>query len=188
MTVDLKKMVPTKLLWVDLEMTGLRPETDVILEVAAVVTDFEFTELARFEAGVSHPVELLETLLAENSWYGEHPENKAHFLAQAGQGKPSVEVDADFASFIREQFGDEPAILAGNSIHNDRNFIRHWWPNVEAALHYRMLDVSSWKVYMQGARALEYQKSESHRAADDIAESIAELRYYLEWFKGPHGA
>lgn len=180
---DVKRVTPTKLLWVDLEMTGLRPETDVILEVAAVVTDFAFNELARYEAQVAYPVETLQKLLDENSWYGEHLDNKAHFLAQAGEGLSNEAVDSAFASFITEQFAGEPAVLAGNSIHNDRNFIRYWWPKVEATLHYRMLDVSAWKVYMQGAHALEYEKSESHRAMGDILESVAELRYYLDWFK-----
>lgn len=182
MTVDIKKVVPTKLLWVDLEMTGLRPETDVILEVAAVVTDFKFRELGRFEAQVAHPAELVEKLMGENPWYADFPDNKAHFLAQAEQGKPDETVDAEFAAFIGEHFAGEPAVLAGNSIHNDRNFLARWWPQTTAALHYRMLDVSSWKVYMQGAYGVEYQKSDAHRAAGDIAESIAELQFYLEWF------
>lgn len=174
--------MPTRLLWVDLEMTGLRPETDVILEIAIVVTDFQFNEIARYESNVNQPVELLQRLLDENEWYANYPENKAHFLSLAGQGKDASVVEAELVAFVREHFGDEPAVLAGNSIHNDRNFIRHWWPTFDAKLHYRMLDVSSWKVFMQGAHAIEYQKSDSHRAADDIAESIAELRYYLDWF------
>lgn len=174
--------LPTRLLWVDLEMTGLRPETDVILEVAGVVTDFAFNEIARYESNVNHPSELVGRLLDENPWYAEYPDNKAHFLSMAGQGKDAAVVEAELTAFIRQYFGDEPAILAGNSIHNDRNFIRHWWPEFDRALHYRMLDVSAWKVFMQGAYGLDYKKSESHRASDDIAESIAELRYYLDWF------
>ena len=177
-----KHRQPTKLLWIDLEMTGLRPQQDVILEVAAVVTDFEFTEIARFERGVKHSTETLQKLLDENSWYEKFPENKAYFLAKAGQGELMSDIDSALAAFVAEYFGDEPAVLAGNSIHNDRNFIRHWLPNFEQRLHYRMLDVSAWKVYMQGAHGLQYQKSESHRAADDISESIAELAYYLNWF------
>lgn len=179
---DVKKgIIPTRLLWVDLEMTGLRPETDVILEVAVVVTDFEFKEIARYEQAVNQPADLLGRLLDENAWYAEYPENKAHFLSMAGQGKDSATVETELVAFVREHFGEEPAVLAGNSIHNDRNFIKHWWPAFDATLHYRMLDVSSWKVYMQGAHGVEYQKSDSHRAADDIAESIAELQYYLDW-------
>jgi len=182
MSDTLKKVVPTRLLWVDLEMTGLRPETDVILEVAVVVTDFKFNEIARYESEVNYPRELVERLLDENSWYAEYPANKAHFISMAGQGKASAEVETELVAFLKQHFGDEPAVLAGNSIHNDRNFIRYWWPTFDSALHYRMLDVSAWKVFMQGAYGVEYQKSDSHRAADDIAESIAELQYYLDWF------
>jgi oligoribonuclease len=177
-----KGILPTRLLWVDLEMTGLRPETDIILEVAAVVTDFQFNEIARYESEVNYAPELVGRLLDENPWYADYPENKAHFLALAGQGKDPAAVEAELTAFTKEHFGDEPAVLAGNSIHNDRNFIRHWWPAFDETLHYRMLDVSAWKVWMQGAYSIEYQKSEAHRASGDIAESIAELQYYLDWF------
>jgi oligoribonuclease len=71
--------------------------------------------------------------------------------------------------------------LAGNSIHNDRNFIKRWWPEVDELLHYRMLDVSSLKIIMQGKYGLSFEKNDAHRAYDDIQASIAELQYYLEW-------
>jgi oligoribonuclease len=90
-------------------------------------------------------------------------------------------VQAKFEEFINKHFDqDEPALLAGNSIHCDRGFIRHWWPNVEKRLHYRMLDVSAWKVVMIGKYGVEYTKLEKHRALDDILESIDEMKFYLE--------
>ena len=70
-----------------------------------------------------------------------------------------------------------------NSIHSDSKFIHRWWPALDLKLHYRMLDVSAWKVLMQGKFGVEYEKKEVHRAFDDIQASIAELQYYLEWFK-----
>lgn len=181
-TID-KTRLPTKLLWVDLEMTGLRPETDVIQEVSAVVTDFALKEIASYEAVVNHPRELLEGLMRENSWFLEHEANREAFLALAGTGKTDHDISVELAGFVNEYFGDEPAILAGNSIHNDRNFIRYRWPEFDSVLHYRMLDVSSWKVFMQGAYGVEYTKTESHRAHNDILESIAELKYYKQWLR-----
>ena len=164
-------------------MTGLRPEADVILEVAVIVTDFALNETARYESGVRCERELLEHLMDENPWYNEFPENKAHFLSLAGQGKDLEVVEEELIAFVREHFGDEPAVLAGNSIHNDRNFIKHWWPAFDATLHYRMLDVSAWKVWMQGAYGVEFEKTDTHRALGDIRESIAELQYYLDWLQ-----
>jgi oligoribonuclease len=92
-------------------------------------------------------------------------------------------VQQERTAFIREHFGDEPAVLAGNSIHQDRRFIRQWWPQVEALLHYRMLDVSSWKMVMCGKYDVQFQKQEQHRAAADIRESITELEFYLQWLR-----
>ena len=178
-----KLVLPTKLLWVDLEMTGLDPSKDVIQEVSVVVTDFSFRELARYETIVNHPRELLEDLMAQNEWFLEHEGNRQAFLDAAGTGKTDDQVSAELKSFAKEHFGDEPAILAGNSIYNDRGFIKRWWPEFDSALRYRMLDVSSWKVLMQGTYGVEYTKSETHRAHDDILESIAELQYYLRWFE-----
>lgn len=187
MSEDMKKMLPTRLLWVDLEMTGLRPEVDVIQEIAAVITDFEFTEIARYNAVIRQPRELVERLMLENPWFLERETNRQQFLEAAEMGQQGYVVEGELIDMIGMYFGEEPVILAGNSIHNDRKFIARYWPELESKLHYRMLDVSAWKVWMQGAYGVEYAKKETHRATDDIEESIAELKYYLGWLHS-HGS
>jgi len=183
MDASLKDMLPTKLLWVDLEMTGLDPRQDRILEVAAEVTDFTFTTLASYEARIKHPKDIIVDRFQKNVWYADFPENRDFFITHLEEGKPSSVVESELISLIETQFGPERAILAGNSIHNDRNFIKQWWPQLDLKLHYRMLDVSSFKIVMQGMHGLQFEKKESHRAFDDIQASIAELQYYLDWFK-----
>lgn len=177
---DLKKIKPTKLLWIDLEMTGLDPQRDVIIEIAAEVTDFTFKTLASYEALIRQPEAKLSSM---NEWAAA--QHAASGLTQRlrSHGRPEDEVKHELVGFIKAQFGSEPAVLAGNSIHNDRIFIKQWWPEVDALLHYRMLDVSSFKVLMQGKYDMEYEKKDVHRAFDDIQASIAELQYYLEWFR-----
>lgn len=186
MMID-KHAIPTKLLWVDLEMTGLDPEKDVILEVAAEVTDFSFQTLASYEAIVQHPQKLVVERMQKNTWWANYPQNRDDFVRKLDQGKPSDEVEQDLIAIIEQLFGNEPAVLAGNSIHNDRNFIKKWWPALDLKLHYRMLDVSSLKILMQAKYGVVYDKPEVHRAFEDIQASIAELQHYLEWF-GEHAA
>lgn len=177
-----KTIKPTKLLWIDLEMTGLDPQQDVILEVAAEVTDFEFKTLGNYEARVRQPRETVLDRMQKNVWWADYPDNRDEFVTKLDEGKLSREVESELIAFVEEHFGRESAVLAGNSIHNDRKFIAEWWPALDLKLHYRMLDVSSWKVYMQGRFGVEYDKQEAHRAYDDIQESIAELQQYLEYF------
>ncbi len=178
-----KKAVPTKLLWVDLEMTGLDAENDVILEVAAEITDFDFKTLASYEARLKQPREKVVERMQKNIWWADFPDNRDEFVNKLDEGKPSDEVEKELVELVERHFGAEPAVLAGNSIHNDRNFIKKWWPQLDLKLHYRMLDVSAWKVFMQGKYGVEFEKKEVHRAFDDIQASIAELQHYLEWFK-----
>jgi len=178
--LDLKNIKPTKLLWVDLEMTGLDPSKDVILEIAAEVTDFNFKTLASYEALVKHPDDILGGM---NEWASQQHAASGLTERVRTQGRPEDEVKHELIGFITAQFGDEPAILAGNSIHNDRIFIKRWWPEVEALLHYRMLDVTSFKILMQGKYHYEYDKKDVHRAFDDIQASIAELQHYLEYMQ-----
>lgn len=178
-----KHAAPTKLLWVDLEMTGLDSLNDVILEVAAEVTDFEFKTLASYEARVRQPRDVVIERMQKNVWWKDYPANRDDFVNKLEAGKSLQQVEQELINLVEQHFGDEPAVLAGNSIHNDRKFVAQWWPALDLKLHYRMLDVSAWKVFMQGRYALNFEKKEVHRAFDDIQASIAELQHYLEWFK-----
>lgn len=164
-------------------MTGLDCEKDVILEVAAEITDFNFKTLGSYEAIVAQPQKTVVERMQKNIWWKDYPENRDEFVRKVETGKPSKQVEQELMALIDEHFDGQPAILAGNSIHNDRNFIKQWWPELDLRLHYRMLDVSSLKIFMQGRYGVEYEKKEVHRAFDDIQASIAELQYYLEWLK-----
>lgn len=178
-----KNQKPTKLLWIDLEMTGLDSAKDVILEVAAEITDFDFHTIASYESRVKQKKELVLERMQKNIWWADFPENRDDFLEKLDSSKPSDVVESELIALVEQQFGSEPAVLAGNSIHNDRLFIKSAWPALDLKLHYRMLDVSAWKVFMQGRFNVEYDKINVHRAFDDIQASIAELQYYLDWFE-----
>lgn len=178
-----KNAIPTKLFWVDLEMTGLDAKQDVILEVAAEITDFDFKTLASYEARIAHPKDVVVERMQANIWWRDYPANRDDFIQKLEHGKPLAQVEQELITLLSEQFGDEQAILAGNSIHNDREFIKQWMPNLDLKLHYRMLDVSSFKILMQGKHGEVFEKKDVHRAFDDIQASIAELEHYLEWFR-----
>ncbi|MBI1856767.1 oligoribonuclease [Candidatus Saccharibacteria bacterium] len=177
-----KNLIPSKLLWVDLEMTGLDPTKDLLLEVAAEITDFNFKTLGSYEAHIKQPRDKVVARMQANVWWRDYPENRDTFLAKLDESKSLVEVENELIGLVKEHFGDEPAVLAGNSIHNDRNFLKHWMPSLDLKLHYRMLDVSAWKILMQGKYGVIFEKNSTHRAFDDIQASIAELQYYLEFF------
>lgn len=173
-----------ELLWIDLEMTGLEPEADRITEVAAIVTTFDLVELGEFTAGVRVDEAILADRMGPGrEFWDAHPETR-DALIELSRNAPgdAAAVEADLAAFIDAHFprrdGFRGAVLAGNSIHQDRRFIVAEWPAVDARLHYRMLDVSSWKIVLEGKFGVRHTKQGAHRALDDIRESIAELRYY----------
>jgi oligoribonuclease len=178
--MDDKNAVPTKLLWVDLEMTGLDFAKDRIVEIAIEITDFNFKTLASYEAIINQPDDVIKSM---NPWAASQHSTSGLTDKIRKSDKSEDTVKQEVAQFIRHNFGNEKAILAGNSIWNDRCFIRQWWPEVDQLLHYRMLDVSSFKVLMQGKHGEVFEKDSSHRAFDDIQASIAELQHYLEWLR-----
>lgn len=178
-----KNTTPAKLLWVDLEMTGLDPSKDVLLEVAAEISDFNFKTLASYESRIKQPRAVVVERMRANTFWQDYPANREEFLAKLNDGKASKEVETELLELVNKHFGSEPAVLAGNSIHNDRSFIKQYWPTLDLKLHYRMLDVSAFKILMQGKYGVVYEKKDVHRAFDDIQASIAELQHYLDWFK-----
>jgi oligoribonuclease len=172
-------MTKAKLLWIDLEMTGLDPENDRILEVAAIATDWDFREVARYEAVQKVDSELLQQRMVGEFW-DKFPQVRQQLMAQNESGKPSGDVENELLAFVNEHFDSEkPVLLAGNSIHQDRKFIEREWQNLDKKLHYRMLDVSAWKVVFEGKYKKRFAKPEAHRAMEDIQGSIEELQYYL---------
>jgi oligoribonuclease len=121
--------------------------------------------------------------MQKNVWWKDFAGNRDEFVSKLGDGQLLKEVEGELIALVNKHFGPEPAILAGNSIYNDRLFIKQWMPALDLKLNYRMLDVSAWKVLMQGKYGVVYEKKEVHRAFDDIQASIAELQHYLDWLK-----
>ncbi len=178
-----EKFIPSKFLWLDLEMTGLVPEKDVILEVAADITGTDLETLEGYESLVKQEKDVVLARMQENPWWQDFPENRDDFIKGLDSAKPLAEVEKKLIELVEKHFGNEPAVLAGNSIQSDRAFIKQWMPELELKLHYRMLDVTSWKMVMESMYNVSFEKPEVHRAYEDIQASIAELQYYLEWFK-----
>lgn len=166
----------SRLLWLDLEMSGLDVETCRILEVAAIVTDYQFEELDSYEAIVFQEPAVLDAM---DSWCTRQ-HGQSGLTAAVATGRPEAEVEEEMVALVKRHFGrKEMAILCGNSIATDRAFIKRWWPRLAKRLHYRLLDVSSFKVVFKGRYGVDFKKGNNHRALDDIRESMAELKHYL---------
>lgn len=166
------------LLWIDLEMTGLDPKEDRILEIAAVATDWQFNEIATYEAVKKVGPNLMKQRMVGEFWE-KFSEVREQLTAQNNKGKNGRTVENELMEFIEKHFDTSAKVLlAGNSIHQDRKFIENEWPRLNAMLHYRMLDVSAWKVVFEGRYKKKFAKPEAHRAMEDIRGSIEELKYY----------
>ncbi|UOF02574.1 oligoribonuclease [Bdellovibrio reynosensis] len=167
-----------KLFWLDMEMTGLDVEKEVIIEVAAIVTDLNFAELDTFETVVKQPQKYLDSM---DAWNREH-HKKSGLTAKVPFGMEPDQVEAKLVDMVKKHFPDpkDRPVLAGNSIMQDRLFIDKYMKDLSSRLHYRMVDVSSWKVIINNKFNYFYQKANKHRALDDIRESIQELRHYTD--------
>jgi len=173
-----------KILWVDLEMTGLDPIEDRILEVAAIVTDWDFKELDTYEAAIKVGPRLMEKRMIDGpskDFWLKFPEvYKALVKQNEESGRSGRTIENELIAFIDKNFdADTPVLLGGNSIHMDRRFIINEWPRLDVKLNYRMLDVSAFKVVFEGKYKKKFSKPEAHRALEDIRGSIMELKYYL---------
>lgn len=165
----------THWLWLDLEMTGLDPETCHIIEVAAILTGLDMKPVFRFQEVVYQPPEVLAGM---DEWNQTH-HGASGLLDRIPHGKPLPEVQGMLIRACQDYRGEDGLILAGNSIHQDRRFIDRYMPGLSAMLHYRMLDVTAFKLVFESRFGLKFQKSNAHRALEDIEASMAELEFYL---------
>lgn len=170
---------PQRLLWLDMEMSGLNPERDVILEVAAIVTDMNLVPLENYEKVIFQSPEALASM---DEWNQTH-HKASGLLAKIPNGSPQEQVEKELIDLLARHFNlqQEKVILAGNSIGQDRAFIQKHMPRLFSYLHYRVLDVSSWKIIFESKYHKRFEKRKTHRALDDIQESIEELSYYLSF-------
>lgn len=179
------------LVWMDLEMTGLDAERERIIELAVLITDGELNLIAEGPDLVIHQPD--EILGAMDDWNTRH--HTASGLVERVRASTIDEAAAaaQVVAFIDQHVPPkERPPLAGNSIHQDRRFIRRYMPALDARLHYRMVDVSTikelgrrWYPSIHDRRP---PKNETHRALDDIRESIAELRFYRDNIFAPRAA
>ena len=174
---------PARLIWVDMEMTGLSPETDRIIEVAMVITDDNLNLVVESPALVVHQDDA--TLGAMDSWNQSTHARTGLIDKVKASTLDEASVENAMLAFLREYVPAKTSPMCGNSICQDRRFLARWMPKLEDYFHYRNLDVSTLKELARRWRpdiARGVSKRGAHTALDDIRESIDEMRYYREHF------
>ena len=171
------------LIWIDLEMTGLDPDNDLIIEIATVVTDKNLHILAEGPVMAVHQADA--ALAAMDDWNQQH-HGQSGLIQRVKDSKiDATEAERRTIEFLQQWLPARTSPMCGNSICQDRRFLYRYMPKLEAFFHYRNLDVSTVKE-LAGRWAPQikegFNKQASHKALDDIIESIEELRYYRETF------
>jgi oligoribonuclease len=171
------------LVWVDMEMTGLEPETDRIIEVAMIVTDMHLNILAEGPVFAIHQSD--ETLDKMDAWNkGTHGRSGLTERVKAST-VTEAQAEAELIAFMKQWVPSGKAPMCGNTIGQDRRFMVKYMPKLEAFFHYRNIDVSTLKELCKRWKpeiVAGFKKHQKHTALADITESIEELRYYREHF------
>ncbi len=169
--------------WVDCEMTGLDPDQNTIIEIASIVTDSELNVIAEGPSIViSHPQAVLDTM---DAWNQKHHRASGLYERVLSSNVPLRLAEQQTLAFLKEHTGPRKTPLAGNSIWQDRRFLCKYMPELEGYLHYRNIDVSSFKEVVKRwypNALMPTKKKEAHRALEDIRESISELTFYRKHY------
>ena len=171
------------LIWVDMEMTGLNPDTDRIIEVALVVTDSQLNTIAEGPVLVVHQSD--EVLNGMDKW-NQSTHSKSGLIGKVKASRLNeAEVEAQLIEFLKQHVPSGASPMCGNSICQDRRFMVRSMPQLEAYFHYRNLDVSTLKELVKRWKpgiANGLTKESKHEALADIYDSINELKYYRQHF------
>ena len=171
------------LIWIDLEMTGLDPDNDLIIEIATVITDKNLNILAEGPVIAVHQSDA--ALAAMDEWNQKHHGDSGLIERVKQSSISAAEAEAQTLAFLKQWLPAKTSPICGNSIGQDRRFLYRYMPELEGFFHYRNLDVSTVKeLAARWAPQLKdgFTKKAAHRALEDIIESIDELKYYRQHF------
>ena len=170
------------LIWIDLEMTGLDPEKERIIEIATLATDSNLNILAEGpNLVISQPIEFLEGM---DEW-NRNQHGLSGLIEEVKNSNVTSQVaEIETLEFVSKYVGEKVSPMCGNTVSHDRRFLSRYMPRLESYFNYRHIDVSSFKEvavrWMNEAQV--YEKKGSHRALGDIKESVAELKFYKDLF------